>query len=275
MNNTNVLVSGTGGTGIMYDANDRNASRRYKMFGGMHWEMCNVRPASNVAVDGTAWPPCKDLGAVYSADGIHFEFYKNASLTDKYYDVVGQNDGTLDLAIYDEHLGHYWGLVRIDAGFVGKSGIENANPRRTGRFTTPDMRTNFTAAVQVFNGTADYQIYMVLPFRLPSYRPGYYLATASFLLLNQTVRTELLQTTNSGTSWTQVSAGDEFIALGPPGAFDSYTTYTSWTGTAAPLIDPTDPSRTLFYYSGKFLSTVLLSILGEKRREEKRREEKR
>eukprot|EP01051_Picozoa_sp_SAG22_P004302 SAG22_NODE_227_length_14641_cov_11.007908_6_plen_85_part_00 len=48
-----------------------------------------------------------------------------------------------------------------------------------------DMYSKYTAAVEVFNGTADYQIYMVLPFRLPSYRPGYYLATASFLLLNQ------------------------------------------------------------------------------------------
>ena len=67
------------------------------------------------------------------------------------------------------------GLVRIDAGFVGRRGLENANPRRTGRFTTPDMLGNFTPAVQVFNGTADYQIYMVLPFRLPSWRPGYYM----------------------------------------------------------------------------------------------------
>ena len=48
-----------------YDMQDKNASRRYKMFGGMHWEMCGTRPASNVAVDGTAWPPCKDLGALY------------------------------------------------------------------------------------------------------------------------------------------------------------------------------------------------------------------
>eukprot|EP00729_Bicosta_minor_P001424 gene1424-15846_t len=69
VNHTNVLVSGTGGTGIVYDMQDKNASRRYKMFGGMHWEM-------------------------------------------------------------------------------------------TGRFTTPNMLTNFTPAVQVFNGTADYQIYM-------------------------------------------------------------------------------------------------------------------
>ena len=44
--------------------------------------------------------------------------------------------------------------------------------------------------------------------------------------------------------------GKEFIPLGAPGAFDSHTTYTSWSGTAAPLLDPHDADRTLFYYSG-------------------------
>jgi len=75
-------------------------------------------------------------------------------------------------------------------------------------------------------------------------------ATASFLLLNQTVRTELLQTTDHGLNWTQLAPGEEFIPLGPPGAFDSYTTYTSWSGGPEPLLDPKNQSRTLFYYSG-------------------------
>jgi hypothetical protein len=47
-----------------------------------------------------------------------------------------------------------------------------SNGRRTGRFTTKDF-VNFTHAVQAFNGTADYEIYTVQPFRLPSYRKGY------------------------------------------------------------------------------------------------------
>ena len=53
--------------------------------------------------------------------------------------LTGQNDGTLDVALWDDALGHYWGLVRVDAGFVGRPGVANANPRRTGRFTSPDM----------------------------------------------------------------------------------------------------------------------------------------
>jgi hypothetical protein len=152
--------------------------------------------------------------------------------------------------MWDPDLQAYWGLVRIDAGFVGKPGIANSNPRRTGRFTTPDMLSGFTPAMEVFNGTSDYQIYMVLPFKLPSYRPGYYLATASFLLLNQTVRTELLQTGNYGKNWSQVSPGTQYLPLGEPGAFDSYTTYTSWSGTSAPLLDPKSPNRTIIYYAG-------------------------
>ena len=49
-----------------------------------------------------------------------------------------------------------------------------SNGRRTGRFTTKDF-VKFTPAVQAFNGSADYEIYTLQPFRLPSYRPGYYL----------------------------------------------------------------------------------------------------
>jgi hypothetical protein len=40
VNTTNILAAGAGGTGIVYDERDHNASRRYKMFGGMHWELC-------------------------------------------------------------------------------------------------------------------------------------------------------------------------------------------------------------------------------------------
>ena len=69
-------------------------------------------------------------------------------------------------------------------------------------------------------------------------------------MLNQTVRTELLHSTDFGLHWTRVSPGAEFIPLGPEGAFDSYTTYSSWSGGAAPLLDPKMQNRTLFYYSG-------------------------
>lgn len=229
INGTNIVAMHTGGDGIVFDARDTNASRRYKLFGGIDWHLCAERPASNVAVDGTAWPPCHLTGADYSADGIHFEHGYNESTipSSQFYDVIGQNDGTLDVAIFDDALGYWWGLVRVDAGFVGRPGAANANPRRTGRFTTPDMRGNFSAAVQVFNGTADYQIYMVLPFRMPEWRPGYFMATASFLLLNQTVRTELLHSTDSGLHWAQLAPGTEFIPLGSPGEFDSFTTYGS------------------------------------------------
>jgi hypothetical protein len=33
------------------------------------------------------------------------------------------------------------------------------------------------------------------------------------------------QSTDHGLHWAQVAAGSEFIPLGPPGAFDSHTTY--------------------------------------------------
>ena len=105
----------TGGTGIVYDTRDANASRRFKLFGGIDWHLCSQRPASNVAVDGTAWPPCHLTGADYSADGVHFEHGYNESTlpSAQFYDVIGQNDGTLDVAIYDEHLGHWCAIQAI------------------------------------------------------------------------------------------------------------------------------------------------------------------
>ena len=38
---------------------------------------------------------------------------------------------------------------------------------------------------QVFEGTDDYQVYTVQPFRLPSWAPGHYLATAMFFEANE------------------------------------------------------------------------------------------
>lgn len=98
--------------------------------------------------------------------------------------------------MWDEDLGSYWGLVRVDVtGFAMGPRRDNpcsdhngtrvvdpkkcSNGRRTGRFTTKDF-VNFSHAVQVFNGTSDYEIYTIQPFRLPAYRPGYYLATGMF-----------------------------------------------------------------------------------------------
>jgi hypothetical protein len=38
--------------------------------------------------------------------------------------------------------------------------------------------------------------------------------------------------TFTGLHFSQLAAGSEFIPLGKPGAFDSHTTYTSWSGGA-------------------------------------------
>ena len=51
---------------------------------------------------------------------------------------------------------------------------------------------------------------------------------------DQTVRTELLQTTDFGVTWEQLAPWTEFIPLGPAGAFDSYTVYPAWHGDAEP-----------------------------------------
>ena len=92
VNNTNIIAMHTGGDGVVYDTRDTNASRRYKLFGGIDWHLCSNRPASNTAVDGTAWPPCHLTGADYSADGIHFEHGFNESTIppNQFYDIIGR-----------------------------------------------------------------------------------------------------------------------------------------------------------------------------------------
>ena len=58
-------------------------------------------------------------------------------------DTVGQDDGALDLAVWDADLdgGSYWGLVRLDAA-------ERKNHRRTGRWTSKDF-VSFSPGEQV------------------------------------------------------------------------------------------------------------------------------
>jgi hypothetical protein len=41
---------------VLYDERDANASRRYKLFGGIDWHLCSARPASNAAVDVGQYP---------------------------------------------------------------------------------------------------------------------------------------------------------------------------------------------------------------------------
>ena len=120
-----------------------------------------------------------------------------------------------------------------------------------GRFETKDFKT-FTAGEQVFHGRLGYEIYTIQPFRLPSYRPGYYLATAMFYNTSSKegyVNCELLQSMNFGRNWSRIAPeGTQYIPRGPNGTFDSHTLYTAWTGDSGAMLDPTDSSTTLFYY---------------------------
>ena len=80
--------------------------------------------------------------------------------------------------------------------------------------------------------------------------------------VQEIVECELLQSQDYGKTWSQIAPRRPFIPRGastirpdgstdPKGnAFDSHTVYMAWTGDAAPFLDPKDPTRTKFYYSG-------------------------
>lgn len=136
LNNTNLVLMTHANTdcGVMYDAHETNASRRYKALGTFYSResatsgLCRGKGSKTpkIASDGTFWPPCHNLGVAYSADGIRFDHAEDEDSFDPGnapgLDTVGQNDGAEDLAIYDEDLvlegassaGGYWGLVRLD-----------------------------------------------------------------------------------------------------------------------------------------------------------------
>ena len=149
----------------MYDQHETNASRRFKALGSFWSDLCRGKDSKTpkTASDGTQWPPCHNLGVAYSSDGITFDHAQNEGSHDPGnvagLDAVGQNDGALDLAMWDEDLGAYWGLVRVDVvgppepmPWGGAQGF-----RRTGRFTTKDFRS-FSPAQQVFHGRQGYEI---------------------------------------------------------------------------------------------------------------------
>jgi hypothetical protein len=225
----------------------------YKAMGSFwNYLHCGKRPTH--AVHGTKWPPCQCLGAAFSPDGVRWngpradESKQNGGKGDlPGLNNVGQDDGALDLAIWDDDLdgGSYWGLVRVDAS--GK------NHRRTGRWTSKDF-INFTAAEQVFQGSGDDdQVYTMQPFRLPQWPKGHYLATAQFFAQDEQqgwVRCELMQTLDFGRNWTRLARGKQFIPLGNATGFDSHTLYTAWSGGQAPLLNPKQENETMFYYAG-------------------------
>ena len=158
----------------MYDQHETNASRRFKALGSFWGNLCRGKDSKTpkTASDGTQWPPCHNLGVAYSSDGITFDHAQNEGNEGSHdpgnapgLDTVGQNDGALDLAMWDEDLGAYWGLVRVDVvgppepmPWGGAQGF-----RRTGRFTTKDFRT-FSPAQQVFHGRQGYEICKRPPF---------------------------------------------------------------------------------------------------------------
>eukprot|EP01079_Euglenida_sp_SAG-EU17-18_P002935 gene2935-3513_t len=238
-NNLVLMSPGNPNRGVMYDLREANASRRYKAFGSFYAGdgpgrgLCRG-PGSRAPVDGqdgTAWPSCHNLGVAYSGDGIHFDHAQDEGAYDPPpprqrnqpgLDLVGQNDGALDLAMYDPDL-------------------PPSTPGGGG----------FSPGVQIFNGRQGYEVYTVQPWRLPSYRPGYYLATAMFYNTSGPdgfVQCELLQTTDFGQR--VAPEGTQFIPRGPVGAFDSHTVYTAWHGDSGPLLDPANNQTQLFYYAG-------------------------
>ena len=92
---TNVVVPGVIGTSVYKDMREPNASRRFKLFGGM-----------NASGNATAcsWA-VRSLVTAVSRDGIHWTDWKNVSEMNVAAD-------TLNLVLWDSQLGRYLAFTR-------------------------------------------------------------------------------------------------------------------------------------------------------------------
>eukprot|EP01043_Picozoa_sp_COSAG02_P044496 COSAG02_NODE_3980_length_5959_cov_4.500512_1_plen_196_part_00 len=117
-NNMLLLARGNPDRGVMHDTHEHNSSRRYKAFGSFWSNLCRGQNSTTptTAHDGSLFPPCHNLGVAFSADGVHFDHAQDEDAYDPGnvpgLDKVGQNDGALDLAMWDADLGSYWSARR-------------------------------------------------------------------------------------------------------------------------------------------------------------------
>jgi len=229
----NNLVLDTGpvdpNRGVYRDDFESNATRRYKLFGSF------ARSGHGNQLPGSG------LGTMTSPDGVHWDDYAPA-------DSMRAAADTANNLLFDPDLKQFLAFSRNHCASMrcNESGWGN---RRETRSTTSDLVSGkWTLAEEVLHGEHGYEMYSLVPWRSPKWKPGLYLGMGSFYATEDPeghVYCELCRSTDYGVTWTRVAPHQSFIPLGKAGAFDSHTCYA-----ANPLIDPRNESNTLFYYAG-------------------------
>ena len=224
----NIISPNVGG--VLLDRPERNASRRWKMFG-------SVKAGSGAdqreletwfSRDGLTWGPAFDSNAskVVLGDKRGGDTHSNL------FRIAAAGSGSSDGAA------SFGAVTRIDH-------LTDPNIRRVGLSTTTAEFREYTAAQEVLSGVAKNQTYgmQVAPWA----ESGMYIGSLAIYASgspDEKVFNELA-ISHDGLTWERLNTGSSFIPLGAGGSFDSHTIYS-----AKPLLDPRDGSVRLYYSGG-------------------------
>ena len=221
--------------GVFLDGHDQNASRRFKLFGGVEYNSTGSRHTCAVGA------PC--MVTAVSRDGKHWTDITSATGMS----VAGD---TANNAMWDADLGQYLAFSRrhcdSDACHIRTSGN-----RRETRSTSQFFNNDWTNATECAHGEGgeSYEMYSLTPFRSEAWRGGLYFAVGSFYAESAAegkVYCELMTSRDHGATWQRLAPHKEFIPHSTNGSYpagwDSHTCFS-----ANGLIGGADNETTRFY----------------------------
>ena len=218
--NNIVLDAGAweGDRGVFLDPHDTNASRRFKLFGGI-----NLHPVHPVGAATT-------LRTAVSADGKTWTDYTSAASMN----VAGD---TANNALWDDSKKQYLAFSRRHC-MTDTCHLNSEGQRRETRSTATDFLGGWSNATECAHGTYTDEMYSLAPFRSPEWVAGLYFAVGSFYADTVPcgrsgpcglVYCELMTSVNFGASWTRLAPHKEFIMHSADGVYpvgwDSHTCY--------------------------------------------------
>jgi hypothetical protein len=243
-----------GNRGVLHDLHESNASRRFKLIGGL-----------NTSGNATfcSWS-ARTVSIAMSADGVHWHGIRNVS---------GQMQVAADTAnalVFDESLGKYLAFSRRHCnteyatppwctGNATEFGVRREV--RSVSLTLDFATTDWTYGREVAHGLENDELYSLVPWRSPSWRAGLYFAVASYYqrLPHGHVTCELVMSPDFGQHWIRVAPHQQFIPLGKNGSFNSHTCFSANGLVMSPSIGrrgSADNREVRFYFAGEQASTI-------------------
>ena len=206
--------------GVFLDTHEKNASRRFKLFGGVNIPYVK--------------PPGSTLRSAVSKDGKHWTDLTSAASMD----VAGD---TANNALWDADLGTYLAFSRRHCGSEACK-VKEEGDRRETISKSKTFLGGWVNATECAHGEGGYELYSIAPFRTASWAAGLYFGVGSFYATAKPegrVFCELMTSADHGSSWTRLAPHKEFIPHSADGSgaanWDSHSAWLDLT-CAQPLL---------------------------------------